>query len=105
MNNNVTVNLSAPTTGGVNSLEGILFFQDASIAAGSGASSFAGGTYITLSGALYFPTTQLSYSNGINAAYTILVANTIIFAGGATMNNNYTSLADGSPIQASSLYE
>src|SRR5271156_5528677 len=46
--------------------------------------------------ALYFPTTQLNYSNGINAAYTILVADTLIFTGGASINinSNYASLAD-----------
>jgi hypothetical protein len=105
--NGVTVNFSAPTTGGANSLEGILFFQDSSIPAGSVASYFAGGANMTLNGALYFPTTQLNYSNGINAAYTILVADTLIFTGGATINisNNYTSLADGSPVQSTSLYE
>jgi len=103
--NGITVSFSAPTTGGLNSLEGILFFQDASIPAGSAASVFAGGANMTLGGALYFPTTQLNYSNGSNAAYTILVADTIIFTGGATMNANYTSLADGSPIRSSSLYE
>ncbi len=105
--NGVTVNFSAPTTGGANSLEGILFFQDSNIPAGSVASYFAGGANMTLNGALYFPTTQLNYSNGINAAYTILVADTLIFTGGATINisNNYTSLADGSPVQSTSLYE
>jgi len=103
--NGVTVSFTAPTTGGTNSLEGILFFQDSSIPTGSAASYFAGGANMTLAGALYFPTTQLNYSNGINAAYTILVADTIVFTGGATMNNNYASLTDGSPIQSSSLYE
>lgn len=105
--NGVTVNLSAPATGGENSLEGILFFQDSSVPAGSAASYFGGGANMTLNGALYFPTTQLNYSNGVNAAYTILVADNLIFTGGATINinNNYTSLADGSPIQSSSLYE
>jgi Flp pilus assembly protein TadG len=103
--NGVTANFSAPTTGGLNSLEGILFIQDSSIPAGSAASYFAGGASLTLAGALYFPTTQLNYSNGISAAYTILVADTIIFTGGATMNNNYASLTNGSPIQSSSLYE
>ncbi len=103
--NGVTANFSAPTTGGTNSLEGILFFQDSSIPAGSAASYFAGGASMTLTGALYFPTTQLNYSNGINAAYTILVADTLVFTGGATMNNNYASLTNGSPIESSSLYE
>jgi Flp pilus assembly protein TadG len=103
--NGATVTFSAPTTGGVNSLEGILFFQDRSVPTGSAASSFAGGASTTLSGALYFPTTTLNYSNGTNGTYTILVADTLVFTGGATMNNNYASLADGSPIQSSSLYE
>jgi len=105
MANGATVNFSAPTTGGTNSMEGILFFQDRSVATGSSASAFAGGANLTLNGALYFPTTTLNYSNGINAAYTILVADTLVFTGGATMNNNYASLADGSPIQSSSLFE
>jgi hypothetical protein len=103
--NGVTVNFSAPTTGGANSLEGILFFQDRSVPVGSAASSFAGGATTTLSGALYFPTTTLNYSNGTSGNYTILVANNLIFTGGATMNSNYASLTDGSPIQSSSLYE
>jgi Flp pilus assembly protein TadG len=105
MANGATVSFSAPTTGGTNSLEGILFYQDRSVATGSAASAFAGGANLTLNGALYFPTTTLNYSNGINASYTILVADTLVFTGGATMNNNYASLADGSPIQSSSLFE
>lgn len=103
--NGITVNFSAPATGGTDSLEGILFFQDRGVAVGSAASYFAGGANMTLNGALYFSTTQLNYSNGINAAYTILVADTLVFTGGATMNNNYSSLADGSPIRSSVLYE
>ncbi|HUN56551.1 MAG TPA: pilus assembly protein TadG-related protein [Candidatus Binataceae bacterium] len=100
--NGVTATFSAPTSG---TLSGILFFQDRSVPKGSAASTFAGGTSDTLTGALYFPTTQLNYSNGANAAYTILVADTLTFTGGATMNNNYTSLANGSPIVAERLTE
>jgi hypothetical protein len=105
MANGVNVTFTAPTTGGTNSLEGILFYQDRSVPTGSAATTFAGGANLTLNGALYFPTTTLNYSNGINAAYTILVADTLVFTGGATMNNNYASLTDGSPIQSSSLFE
>lgn len=102
--NGVTATFSAPTTG---SLAGILFFQDRSVAKGTAnsASSFAGGTSLTLTGALYFPTTALQYSNGASAAYTIIVADTLFFTGGATMNNNYASLSSGSPIKAMRLTE
>jgi hypothetical protein len=100
--NGVTATFAAPTSG---SLSGILFFQDRSVPKGSAASSFAGGTSLNLTGALYFPTTQLNYSNGASAAYTILVADTLTFTGGATLNNNYTSLANGSPIVAERLTE
>jgi hypothetical protein len=100
--NGVTATFTAPTTG---SLSGILFFQDRSVPIGSAASTFAGGTSLALTGALYFPTTQLNYSNGASAAYTILVADTLTFTGGATLNNNYTSLANGSPISAERLTE
>lgn len=100
--NGVTTTFSAPTSG---TLSGILFFQDRSVPKGSAASTFGGGANMTLTGALYFPTTQLNYSNGANAAYTILVADTLTFTGGATMNNNYTSLANGSPISEERLTE
>ena len=100
--NGVTATFSAPTSG---SLAGILFFQDRSVAKGSAASTFAGGTSLNLAGALYFPTTQLNYSNGASAAYTILVADTLVFTGGATMNNNYASLSNGSPIRMARLSE
>ncbi|MGA2409965.1 MAG: hypothetical protein ABSG46_06185, partial [Candidatus Binataceae bacterium] len=100
--NGVTATFSAPTSG---PLAGILFFQDRSVAKGSAASTFAGGTSLTLAGALYFPTTQLNYSNGSSAAYTILVADTLVFSGGATLNNNYSSLSSGSPIKAARLTE
>ena len=90
-----TVTLSAPTTG---SLAGILFFQDSSVGAGA-ASSFSGGASAILNGTLYFPTTGLSYSGGSSSAYTIIVADTVNFSGGATLNNNYSSLPGGSPVK------
>jgi hypothetical protein len=66
---------------------------------GGAASSFAGGTSANLTGALYFPTTALSFSNGASAAYTIIVADSVSFTGGVTLNNNYSSLPGGSPIK------
>ncbi|MGH7916615.1 MAG: pilus assembly protein TadG-related protein, partial [Candidatus Binataceae bacterium] len=75
--------LSAPTDG---PLAGILFFQDRGVTSGA-ASTFAGGADMTLAGALYFSTTQLNYSGGANAAYTIIVADTLNFTGGAALNS------------------
>ena len=92
-----TITLSAPTTG---SLAGMLFFQDRSIASGSG-SNFSGGTTTVFNGALYFPTTAVTYSGGTSAAtdYTILVAKTLNFSGGTTLNSDYSSLPGGSPVK------
>jgi len=91
------VTLTAPTTG---SLAGMLFFQDRGLASGA-ASSFSGGASLNLTGALYFPTTSISYSGGVGAAYTILVVKTLSFSGGVTVNNDYSSLAAGSPVKGS----
>ncbi len=94
-NNGTYETLTAPTTG---TYAGILMFQDPAVV-GGGASSFAGGTNGTLTGAIYLPTTALSFSNGATAAYTILVADSVSFTGGVTINSNYTSLPGGSPIK------
>ena len=90
-----TETLTAPTTG---TLAGMLFFQDRSVASGVG-SSFSGGTGCTFTGALYFPTTALSYSGGTTGSYTILVSKTVSYSGGATLNSDYSSLPGGSPIK------
>jgi hypothetical protein len=96
--NGTTETFAAPTTG---TYAGILFFQDPTVSPGA-ASSFAGGTSANLSGTLYFPTTALSFSNGASAAYTIIVADSVSFTGGVTLNNNYSSLPGGtSPIKGS----
>ena len=94
--NGTTETFTAPTTG---TYAGILFFQDPTVS-GGGASSLAGGTSANLTGTLYFPTTSLSFSNGAGAQYTIIVADSVSFTGGVTLNNNYTSLPGGvSPIK------
>ena len=87
--------LSAPTTG---ALAGILVFQDRSVT--NKDSSLTGGTGCILTGALYFPGTAMSYSGGSTATYTIIVAKTISFSGGSTLNADYSSLPAGSPAKA-----
>jgi hypothetical protein len=97
LNNGTNVTLTAPTTG---TYAGILMFQDPTVVGGA-ASSFSGGAVAKLTGALYFPTTALAYSNGASAPYTIIVADSVTFTGGVQINSNYSSLPGGSPIRGS----
>ncbi len=85
---NATVNLSAPCTSSSGSIAGVLFFQDRSITNGVG-SSINGGSTSTFSGALYFPTTALSYSgsSGANNEFTLLVSDTLTVTGNTTVGN------------------
>jgi hypothetical protein len=101
LNGSQTFQLTAPTTG---SLAGILFFQDRS---DSSSATINGSNTSTFTGALYFPAAQLTYNgSGPLSAYTILVANTIVFNGSSTINDNYTSLPGGvSPISNAVLVE
>ena len=103
LNDNGTVDLSAPTSG---PLAGILFFQDRAIT--SAAANTLGGGAGKLEGALYFPTTSIVLNAGqsTNAAYTIVVAKTISVQTNAfSIKNDYSSLTGGSPLKSTSLYE
>jgi len=103
LNGNATVNFSAPTSGG---LSGVLFFQDRSIPANSAGSVLNGNVGSTIDGALYFPTTTLTYNgNSSSSGYSIIVADKWIANGNSSIGNNYTSLANGSPIKGPVLSE
>jgi hypothetical protein len=92
-----TIHLSAPTGG---ALAGMLIFQDRSIVAGA-ASVISGGANSFFNGALYFPTTALSYSGGTGTDYTIIVARQLTCTGGTTLHNDYSSLPGGPPVKGS----
>ncbi len=90
----------APTTG---TYAGILIFQDRS---DSSTATFNGSNSKEITGALYFPDAELIYNgSGPQSAYTILVANTININGSATLNDNYASLTNGSPVKTATLAE
>jgi Putative Flp pilus-assembly TadE/G-like len=102
-NGNIVANFSAPTSG---SLAGILFFQDRSVPSTAAGSTINGNSSSTFDGALYFPTTQLTYNGNSSASgYTIIVADKLLINGNSQMGNNYTSLANGSPIKTPVLSE
>jgi hypothetical protein len=98
--------LSAPTSGAMGA---ILFFGDRTVSwSGSSANNtINGGGTLTLEGTLYFPTTNLTFAgnNSPTGTYTILIADTIKFTGTSTLNNDFGSLADGSPIKTVALAE
>ncbi len=103
LNGNSQANFSAPTSG---ALAGILFFQDRSISSSAAGSTINGNSSSTFDGAIYFATTQLTYNgNSSSSGYTILVADKLLINGNDTMGNNYSSLADGSPIKGPVLAE
>jgi Flp pilus assembly protein TadG len=100
--------LTAPTSG---PMEGILFFQDRTISAATASANpntIVGAALARYEGTFYFPTTTLSYTiNASLAKYTALVADQIkinLVAAGV-VNNDYSSLADGSPLKAVALGE
>jgi Flp pilus assembly protein TadG len=100
--------LTAPTSG---AMEGILFFQDRDISAATAAANpnnIVGAALARYEGTFYFPTTTLNYTiNASVAAYTAMVADQIkinLVAAGY-VNNDYSSLADGSPLKAVTLGE
>jgi hypothetical protein len=100
MQNSPTVTLTAPTSG---ALAGILFFQDRSIV-----STVTNILMGTLTGALYFPTTAIDLTSGsaVSVPYSIIVADTLSLSlNSLTIQNDYTSLAGGSPLKEPKLVE
>jgi hypothetical protein len=95
---NVTATLSAPTSG---SYEGILFWGTS-----TSGSNITGNSNSTFDGTFYFPNSTLTYiGNSSSMGYTIIAAGAVNFQGNASVNNNYSSLANGSPAKSSALYE
>jgi hypothetical protein len=103
LNGNTTVNFSAPTSG---SLAGILIFQDRAIPTTGASSTITGNASSTFDGALYFPTTSVSFKGNSSASgYSIVVANLLTLSGNASLGSNYSSLTGGSPIKGTVLTE
>lgn len=105
INSTATVNLSSPCNSSGGSIAGMLFFQDRSITNGNG-SSINGSASSTFSGAIYFPTTPLSYAGSTGAnMFTLLVSDTMSFLGNSTVGNNFSCLTNGSLIKDAALVQ
>jgi hypothetical protein len=81
--NGASVTLSAQASG---SYQGVLFYQDRTMAS-PGASTFAGGATMNLTGSLYFPHATLDVNNGSSTSGTTMaiVADMVDFQGGANL--------------------
>jgi hypothetical protein len=83
-----TVNFSAPTSG---VYSGIMFFGARTVTNGNNA--FSGGTNSNITGAIYFPTQNVTFSGGSSSGSncTQLVASTVTVSGTAYFRNTCTS--------------
>lgn len=99
-----TMDLSAPTS---EPYEGILFMADRNIDPTSTGSDIEGGSGSVYNGVLYFPTTSLKFSgnSSTSGSYTTLVCDRLTLTGSSQLNDNYSMLADGSPIKGAALAE
>jgi len=94
--------LAAPTTG---TYAGILAFQDRSVPSGSLGSTFDNSNGESYIGALYFPTTTLTYNGNSNTEFsTLIVAWQVTIAGTANFTN-YASQFRASPIHTAALVQ
>jgi hypothetical protein len=82
-----TLNIKAPTTG---TTKGLAFMQDRRAAAAS-TDNFAGGTSMTVQGALYFPAQMVNFTNGSNATVCLqLIAYRVNYTGGSKFSDGCT---------------
>jgi putative Flp pilus-assembly TadE/G-like protein len=104
---NLSISLSAPTSG---TYAGILFFsqfldRSHTSTSTSDESRFGGGNNETLTGALYFPGTNVRYAGNPTATVSSLVIAWQVQFDGTAQLNNHLLLGGGSPIQTAALSE
>jgi len=107
INANSVVNLSAPTSG---TYTGILFFDDRSAPTDNKCTycdNYGGGSTAVYQGTIYDKNNGITmYGNSaVNAAYTMVVADTLNLIGTSGFNNNYSSLTGGSLLKQVALVE
>ena len=102
------VTLSAPTTGGQANYEGILIFQDRTLGTTGGNGDVIQGnqTGSHLNGVIYVPKGLVTYTGNMDGTgYQSIVADEITFTGNSTLASDYSTLADGNPLQTGVLSE
>ena len=103
-----TITLAAPTSG---TYGGILFFQDRNYtcpahgSCNNDTSTFGGGSNEFLTGALYFPGTDVTYAGNPSSVVSSLIVAWRLTFNGTSQLNNHLLLGGGSPIQTAALSE
>ena len=102
--NGAAVTMSAPTSGAT---AGILFFGDRRAPITTPVDDFGGGAAMNLTGALYFPTERVSFTNGIAnpSGCTQLIGGDITFTGAAKFQANCPAGVQSIGSSASTLVE
>jgi hypothetical protein len=99
--NGANLNFSAPTSGSYN---GILFYQDRF---DTSSASVQGGATSTLNGILYFPDAALTIGNGATSTISAsIIAGSLSIVGGSNVQEiNYSTINPSSPLTAARLVE
>jgi hypothetical protein len=97
--NNATLNLTAPTSG---STAGVAIWADGA-GPTTNSSTIAGGASMNITGALYFPTQTVNFSNGASngSSCTQLIAYDVNFSGSGSFSNASCASAGALPIGGS----
>ena len=98
-----TVTFTAPDSG---DYEGMLFWSDDDAPYRSVGSMIAGTSNSTFTGAMYFPSTHLTWAGtSSTSAWNMIVAKTIKIAGNAVVASDYDSTTIGVPTRKATLVE
>jgi hypothetical protein len=94
---NTAINLTAPTSG---AFESILIYTDRTIT-NTTANTITGNNTSIITGTIYMPGVPLSFTgNSTLIAYTVLAVNKLTLTGNASINDDYSSLANGAPVRS-----
>ena len=91
INGNMTVTLSAPTSG---TYEGLVIYQDRNVTSPP-THTLNGGSSMNFAGSIYLPTSDVRYSGGNGSVASALIANTITFTGGTNFGTDTTGTVTG----------
>jgi Flp pilus assembly protein TadG len=95
-----TINLSGETRG---LYSGILFYEERTVTGNNLRDSITGNSGVTLTGVLYFPKSELTYSGGSGSVtdYMVIVANTVKITGNSTVGSPFSPSSILSVLKAS----